>query len=94
MPVMLHKNALAFLARAHKVILLNKRKSRLYVWLNRNRRFETRRTEDGLNVLVETESSYRRTEKKRFVITSIVAIISAVAAAAAAIFSALAYFNS
>lgn len=58
------------------------------------KRYEMKRTADGLNVMVETESSYRRTEKERFIITTLVAVVSAVAAIISAVFSILVYFNS
>lgn len=62
-------------------------------FLNRNKRYKTIQ-ENGLNVLVETEGSKARTEKRRFFINMLFTIISAVAAVASAIFAALAYINS
>nr|DAP96410.1 MAG TPA: hypothetical protein [Caudoviricetes sp.] len=50
--------------------------------------------ENGLNVLVETEGSKARTEKRRFLINILLSVISAVAAVTAAVFAALAYINS
>lgn len=50
--------------------------------------------ENGLNVLVETEGSKARTEKRRFLINMLLSVISAVAAVTAAVFAALAYINS
>ena len=46
------------------------------------------------NVLVETEGSKARTEKRRFLINMFFTVVSAVAAVAAAIFAALTYINS
>ena len=48
---------------------------------------------DGLNVLVETEESKARTEKRRFVITTAIAAVSALAAIAAAVLSLLAIYH-
>ncbi len=62
-------------------------------FLNRNKRYKTIQ-ENGLNVLVETEGSKARTEKRRFFINVLLSIISTVAAVAAAIFAALTYINS
>lgn len=62
-------------------------------FLNRNKRYKTIQ-ENGLNVLVETEGSKARTEKRRFLINMLLTGISAVAAVAAAIFAALTYINS
>ena len=50
--------------------------------------------ENGLNVLVETEGSKARTEKRRFFINMLFTVISAISAVAAAIFAALTYINS
>ena len=49
--------------------------------------------ENGLNVLVETEGSKAKTNKRRFLINVFLTIISTLAAVIAAIFAALAYFN-
>ena len=62
-------------------------------FLNRDKRYKLVQ-ENGLNVLVETEGSKARTEKRRFLINISVTVISAVAAVAAAIFAALTYINS
>lgn len=48
---------------------------------------------DGLNVLVETNESKARTEKRRFVITTAIAAVSALAAIAAAVLSFLAIYH-
>lgn len=66
---------------------------RLNNFLNRNKRYKSIQ-ENGLNVLVETESSKARTEKRRFLINMFFTVISAVSAVAAAIFAALTYINS
>lgn len=60
---------------------------------NRDKRYKVVQ-ENGLNVLVETEGSKARTEKRRFLINISVTVISAIAAVAAAIFAALAYIHS
>lgn len=62
-------------------------------FINRNKRYKTIQ-ENGLNVLVETEGSKARTEKRRFFINVLLSVISTVAAVAAAIFAALTYINS
>lgn len=62
-------------------------------FLNRDKRYKVVQ-ENGLNVLVETEGSKARTEKRRFLINMSVTVISAIAAVAAAIFAALTYINS
>lgn len=49
--------------------------------------------ENGLNVLVETEGSKAKTEKRRFLINVLLTFISALAAVVAAIFAALTYIN-
>lgn len=66
---------------------------RLRKFLNRNKRYKTMQ-ENGLNVLVETEGSKARTEKRRFFINMLFTVISAISAVAAAIFAALTYINS
>lgn len=48
---------------------------------------------DQLNQLVETPASKEKTEKRRFVINTIVSVISAVAAVFAAIFAVLTYLR-
>lgn len=48
---------------------------------------------DGLNVLVETNESKARTEKRRFVITTAIAAVSALAAIAAAVLSLVAIYH-
>ncbi len=60
---------------------------------NRDKRYKVVQ-ENGLNVLVETEGSKARTEKRRFLINISVTVISAIAAVAAAIFAALTYIHS
>lgn len=60
---------------------------------NRDKRYKVVQ-ESGLNVLVETEGSKARTEKRRFLINMSVTVISAIAAVAAAIFAALTYIHS
>lgn len=50
--------------------------------------------ENGLNVLVETENSKARTEKRRFLVNMLLSCISAISAITAAIFAALTYINS
>lgn len=60
---------------------------------NRDKRYKVVQ-ENGLNVLVETEGSKARTEKRRFLINMSVTVISAIAAVAAAIFAALTYIHS
>lgn len=60
---------------------------------NRDKRYKVVQ-EGGLNVLVETEGSKARTEKRRFLINMSVTVISAIAAVAAAIFAALTYIHS
>lgn len=62
-------------------------------FLNRDKRYKLVQ-ENGLNVLVETDGSKARTEKRRFLINVSVTVISAIAAVAAAIFAALTYINS
>ena len=62
-------------------------------FINRNKRYKTIQ-ENGLNVLVETEGSKARTEKRRFFINVLLSVISTVAAVAAAIFAALTYITS
>lgn len=49
--------------------------------------------ENGLNVLVETEGSKAKTDKRRFLINVLLTVISALAAVVAAIFAALTYIN-
>ncbi len=61
-------------------------------FLNKDKRYKQIQ-ENGLNVLVETESSKARTEKRRFFVNTLIALISAIAAVTAAIFAALAYIN-
>lgn len=68
-------------------------KWKIKLFLNRNKRFKTIE-ENGLNVLVETENSKARTEKRRFLINLFFTVISAISAVAAAIFAALTYINS
>ena len=68
-------------------------KEKLKLFLNRNKRYTVIR-ENGLNVLVETEGSKARTEKRRFFVNLFFTVISAVAAVTAAIFAALTYINS
>ncbi len=68
-------------------------KWKLKLFLNRNKRFKTIE-ENGLNVLVETEGSKARTEKRRFLINLFFTVISAISAVAAAIFAALTYIHS
>lgn len=67
--------------------------SKIKEFLNRDKRYKVVQ-EGGLNVLVETEGSKARTEKRRFLINISVTVISAIAAVAAAIFAALAYIHS
>lgn len=67
--------------------------NKLEKFLNRNKRYKVIE-ENGLNVLVETEGSKARTEKRRFFINVFFTVISAIAAVASAIFAALAYINS
>ena len=67
-------------------------RERIRLFLNRNKRYKSIE-ENGLNVLVETEGSKARTEKRRFLINMFFTV-SAVAAVAAAIFAALTYINS
>ena len=62
-------------------------------FLNRDKRYKLVQ-ENGLNVLVETDGSKARTEKRRFLINMSVTVISAIAAVAAAIFAALTYIHS
>lgn len=68
-------------------------KWKIKLFLNRNKRFKTIE-ENGLNVLVETENSKARTEKRRFLVNLFFTVISAISAVAAAIFAALTYINS
>ena len=68
-------------------------RERIRLFLNRNKRYKSIE-ENGLNVLVETEGSKARTEKRRFLINMFFTVVSAVAAVAAAIFAALTYINS
>lgn len=67
--------------------------SKIKEFLNRDKRYKVVQ-EGGLNVLVETEGSKARTEKRRFLINMSVTVISAIAAVAAAIFAALTYIHS
>ena len=67
--------------------------SKIKEFLNRDKRYKVAQ-ENGLNVLVETEGSKARTEKRRFLINMSVTVISAIAAVAAAIFAALTYIHS
>lgn len=67
--------------------------SKIKEFLNRDKRYKVVQ-EGGLNVLVETEGSKARTEKRRFLINISVTVISAIAAVAAAIFAALTYIHS
>lgn len=67
--------------------------SKIKEFLNRDKRYKVVQ-ENGLNVLVETEGSKARTEKRRFLINIFFTVVSAVAAVAAAIFAALAYIHS
>ena len=68
-------------------------RERIRLFLNRNKRYKSIE-ENGLNVLVETEGSKARTEKRRCLINMFFTVVSAVAAVAAAIFAALTYINS
>lgn len=68
-------------------------KERFHIWATRNKEYEIHRMAEGLDVMVETEASYRRTEKSRFIITIIVSMISTAAAIVAAVFAVLAYIN-
>lgn len=68
-------------------------RERIRLFLNRNKRYKSIE-ENGLNVLVETEGSKARTEKRRFLINMFFTVVSAFAAVAAAIFAALTYINS
>lgn len=68
-------------------------RERIRLFLNRNKRYKSI-GENGLNVLVETEGSKARTEKRRFLINMFFTVVSAVSAVAAAIFAALTYINS
>lgn len=68
-------------------------RERIRLFLNRNKRYKSI-GENGLNVLVETEGSKARTEKRRFLINMFFTVVSAAAAVAAAIFAALTYINS
>lgn len=67
-------------------------KQKLKLFFNRNKRYKIVE-ENGLNVLVETEGSKARTEKRRFLINLFFTVISAISAVAAAIFAALTYIN-
>ena len=67
--------------------------SKIKEFPNRDKRYKVVQ-ENGLNVLVETEGSKARTEKRRFLINISVTVISAIAAVAAAIFAALTYIHS
>lgn len=67
--------------------------SKIKEFLNRDKRYKVVQ-EGGLNVLVETEGSKARTEKRRFLVNMFFAVISAIAAVAAAIFAALTYIHS
>lgn len=68
-------------------------REKIRLFLNRNKRYKFIE-ENGLNVLVETENSKARTEKRWFLVNMFFTVVSAVAAVAAAIFAALTYVNS
>lgn len=60
---------------------------------NRSKRYTVVRR-DGLNVMVETDESKYKSEKRRSRINLVFVIISSVAAIIAAVFAALTYINS
>lgn len=62
-------------------------------FLNRNKRYEMHRTEEGFNILVETPASKARTEKSRFLISLFFTVISTIASVVAAVFAILAYIK-
>lgn len=72
--------------------VLKKIKSKVKGFLYRNRRYQAVRRE-GLNVLVETESSRFRRAERREKINMFLTFVSAVAAVVAAIFATLSYIN-
>lgn len=72
---------------------MNKLRKKINRFANRNKRYKEIK-ENGLNVLVETEGSKARTEKRRFLINLCFTVVSAIAAVVAAIFAALTYINS
>ena len=72
--------------------ILKKIKSKVKGFLYRNRRYQAVRRE-GLNVLVETESSRSRRAERRENINMLLTFVSAVAAVVAAIFATLSYIN-
>lgn len=63
------------------------------LFVNRNKRY-TVVHRDGLNILVETEESKYKSEKRRSQINTLFSFVSAVAAIVAAVFAALTYINS
>ena len=71
---------------------MEKIKSKIKGFLYRNRRYQAVRRE-GLNVLVETESSRFRRAERREKINMLLTFVSAVAAVVAAIFATLSYIN-
>ena len=71
---------------------MKKIKSKVKGFLYRNRRYQAVRRE-GLNVLVETESSRSRRAERREKINMLLTFVSAVAAVVAAIFATLSYIN-
>ena len=72
--------------------ILKKIKSKVKGFLYRNRRYQAVRRE-GLNVLVETESSRSRRAERRENINMLLTFVSAVAAVVAAIFATISYIN-
>ena len=72
--------------------ILKKIKSKVKGFLYRNRRYQAVRRE-GLNVLVETDSSRSRRAERRENINMLLTFVSAVAAVVAAIFATLSYIN-
>jgi hypothetical protein len=67
-------------------------KKRFSEWLEKDKRYQVENV-DGLNVLVESTNSRRRTEDRRFFVTLIISIISAVAAVIGAVVSILAFIR-
>lgn len=72
--------------------MIKKLQKRIKQFWYRNRRYETV-NRDGLNVLVETESSRARRAERRDKVNMFFTFVSAVAAVIAAIFAALTYIN-
>lgn len=71
---------------------MEKIKSKIKGFLYRNRRYQAAKR-DGLNVLVETDSSRSRRAERREKINMFLTFVSAVAAVVAAIFATLSYIN-